>query len=75
MEKNILEAARDNEGFSNAPSSQPLVSTGAIPAKGKSKGIFSTFDASDAESDKEQVSGVHTAAGHSDWIPPGSGFK
>ena len=58
MEKNILEAARDNGGFSNNQLSQPLISTGANPVKGKSKGIFATFDASDVESDEEQAAGV-----------------
>ena len=70
----MLEAARDNGGFSNNQSSQPLISTGAYPAKGKSKGIFTTFDAIDVESDEEQAAGVHTAAVHSDWIKPGSGY-
>ena len=46
MEKNMLDAL-DNGGFSNTQSSQPLISTGANPAKGKSKGIFATFDAAD----------------------------
>ena len=43
----MLDAAWDNGGFSNTQSSQPLISTGANPAKGKSKGIFATFDAAD----------------------------
>ena len=68
----MLDAAWDNGGFSNTQSSQPLISTGANPAKGKSKGIFATFDASDIESDEEQA---HTADCHSDWIQPGSGYK
>ena len=63
MEKNMLDAL-DNGGFSNIQSSQPLISTGANP-----------FDASDVESDEEQAAGVHAAAGHSDWIKPGSGHK
>ena len=40
MEKNMLEAARDNGGFSTNQPSQSLISTKANPAKGKSKGIF-----------------------------------
>ena len=60
MEKNMLEAARDNGGFSINQPSQPLISTRAYPVKGKSKGIFTTFDASDLESDEEQAAGLHT---------------
>ena len=62
----MLEAAWNNGGFSNNQSYQPLICTGVNPTKGKSKGIFATFDGSDVESDEEQASGVHTAAGHSD---------
>ena len=47
MEKNMLEAARDNGGFSNIQLSQPVLSTVANPAKGKSTGIFATLDASE----------------------------
>ena len=36
MEKNMLEAARDNGGFSNTQPSFPVVSTGANSSKGKS---------------------------------------
>ena len=54
-------------------SSQPLVSTN--PAKGKSKEIFATFDALDVENDEEQAARVHTAAVHSDWIKPSSGYN
>ena len=71
----MLEAAQYNEGFSNNQPSQPLIRTGANPGKQKSKVIFATFDASDVESDDDQATGVHTAAGHSDWIKPGSGYK
>ena len=71
----MLEAARDNGGFSNTQSSQPVSSTVANPEKGKSKEIFATFDASDVDSDEEKTAGVHTAAGHSDWIKAGSGYK
>ena len=69
----MLEAARYNGGFSNIQPSLPLVSTGANPAKGKFKGIFTKFDASDVESDDDQATGAHTAAGNSDWIK--SGYK
>ena len=75
MEKNMLEAARDNGGFSTPLSSPPPVNTGVIPLKGKSKGRFTTFDQSELESDDEQETGAHTAAGHSDWFKPGSGYK
>ena len=73
MEKNMLEAARDNGGFSNPQSvPPPSLSTGVIPSKGKSKGVFTTFDLSDPESDDDSNTDVHTAARHSDWIKPGS---
>ena len=75
MEKNILEAARDNGGFSTPQSLPPSVSTGVIPPKGKSKGVFTTFDQSEPESDDDHDTGVHTAASHSDWIKPGSAYK
>ena len=72
----MLEAARDNEGFST-PQSVPLpsLSTGVTPSKGKSKGVFTMFDQSDADSDDHHIAGVHTVAGHSDWIKPGSLHK
>ena len=44
-------------------------------SKGKSKGVFTTFDQSDPESDDDLITGVHAAAGHSDWIKPGSTHK
>ena len=75
MEKNTLEAARDNGGCSTSQPSLPLASTGVNPSKGKSKGVFATFVQSDPESDGEQATGAHTAAGHSEWIKPGSGYK
>ena len=37
--------------------------------------MFTTFDHSDPESDDEIATGVHVAAGHSDWIKPGSHHK
>ena len=47
----MLEAAQDKGGFSNTKPSLPVVGTGANSSKGKSKGVFATFDNSDAESD------------------------
>ena len=44
-------------------------------SQGKSKGVFTTFDQSDPESDDDLVTGVHVAAGQSDWIKPGSSYK
>ena len=61
----MLEAARDNGGFSMSQPSLPVASTGTYPSKGKSKGVFATFFQSDPESDGEQATGVHTTAGHS----------
>ena len=46
----------------------PSLSTGVIPSKGKSKGVSPTFDQSDPDSDDDLITGVHTSAGHSDWI-------
>ena len=71
----MLEAAQDNGGFSNTQPSLPVASAGTNPLKGKSKRVFATFDQSDPESDGEQATGVHTAASHSEWIKPGSGYK
>ena len=51
MEKNMLEGARDNGGFSTSQPSLLPTNTGAILSKGKSKGVFTTFDHSDPESD------------------------
>ena len=71
----MLEAARDNGGFSTPQLLPPPVSTGVVPPKGKSKGVFTTFDQSEPESDDDQDTSIHTAAGHSDWSKPGSGYK
>ena len=71
----MLEAARDNGGFSTPQSLLPPANTGVIPSKSKSKGVFTNFDQPDPDSDDEQDTGTHTAAGHSDWIKPGSGYK
>ena len=76
MEKNMLEAARDNGGFSTfqtAPT--PSLNTGVNSSKGKAKGVFTTFDHSDPESDDDLITGVHSVASHSDWIKLGSNYK
>ena len=76
MEKNMLEAARDNGGFSTPQSAlPPSLSTGVIPSKGKSVGVFTTFNQSDPDSDDDLTTGVHAAACHSDWFKPGSTHK
>ena len=69
----MLEAARDNGGFS-IPQSIPTLSLnpGVSSSKNKSKGVFTNFDQSDPESDDDPITGVHVAASHSDWIIPGS---
>ena len=66
MERNMLEAARDNGGFNTSQPSLPPATTGVIPPKGKSKGVFATFDNSDSESDGDEITGAHTAARHSE---------
>ena len=66
----MLEAAKDYGGFRPPPAN-----TGVVPPKGKSKGVFTTFDQSEPESNDEQDTGVHIAAGHSVWLKPGSGYK
>ena len=72
----MLEAARDNGGFSTLQSNPTLpTNTGITSSKNKSKGVFATFDQSDPDSDDEISTGVHVAAGHSDWIKPGSHHK
>ena len=76
MEKNMLEATRNNGGFSTPQSvPTPSLSAGVNPSKGKSKGVFTTFDQSDPDSDDDLITGVHAAAGHSDWIKPRSTHK
>ena len=45
---------------------------GVTSSKNKTKGVFTTFDQSDPESDNKVSTGVHVAAGHSYWIKPGS---
>ena len=72
IEKNMLETARDNGGFSISQSiATPSLTSGVSSSKNKSKGVFTTFVQSDPESDIDPITGVHVAAGHSDWIKPG----
>ena len=71
----MLEAAKDYGGFSTSQLLPPPANTGVVPPKGKSKGVFTTFDQSEPESNDEQDTGVHIAAGHSVWLKPGSGYK
>ena len=72
----MLKAARDNGGFSTGQSN-PTLPTGTIVTSSKniSKGFFATFDQSDPDSEDKISTGVHVAAGHSDWIKPGSHHK
>ena len=68
----MLEAARDKGGFSTGqPISNLPTGGGVTSSKNKPKGVFTTFD----QSDDEISTGVHVAAGHSDWIKPGSHHK
>ena len=63
----MLEAAGDNGGFSTSLTvPTPSLNTGVSSSKNKSKGVFTTFDQSDPDSDNDPVTGVHAAAGHSD---------
>ena len=72
----MLGAARDNGGFIIPQSTPtPSISTGVSSSKNKSKGVFTTFDQSDPDSDSDPTTGVHVSAGHSDWIKPGSHHK
>ena len=74
MEKNMLEAARDNGGFSTDQATpNPPSGGGAVLPKNKAKGVFTTFDHSDPDS-ADEVS-AHAIAGHSNWIKPGSQYK
>ena len=76
MEKNMLEAARDNGGFSfvQAPSTAPT-SGSNTSAKSKSKGVFVTLNLSDPESEDEVTTNAHIIMGNSNWIKPGSTHK
>ena len=76
MVKKILEASRDNGGFSTSQTAPtPSLNTGVTSSKGKAKGVFTTFNHSDPESDDDLITRVTVAAGHSDWIKPGSNYK
>ena len=52
----------DNGGFSTSQPSPPPANTGVIPPKGKSKGVFATFDHLDPDSDGDKTTGAQTAA-------------
>ena len=75
----MLEAARDNGGFLAPKFIQPATNSGIGPSKGKSKGVFATFDESDPDSDGEPVvdgvNAVLATVGNSDWVKPGSKWK
>ena len=48
----MLEAAKDNEGFSTVQAPSTTTNSGSnTSAKGKSKGIFATLNLSDLESE------------------------
>ena len=74
--KNMLEAARDNGGFSTvqATSNRPT-GGGVATSKNKAKGVFTAFDHSDPESEDEVSTNAHTIASYSNWIKPGSQYK
>ena len=72
----MLEAARDNVGFSIPQSTPtPSINTGVSSSKNKSKRVFTTFDQSDHDSEDDPTTGVHVATSHSDQIKPGSHHK
>ena len=72
----MLEAARDNGGFSTVQATSLVpTSGGSTSAKNKAKGVFTTFDHSDPESEDEVSTSAHVVAGHSNWIKPGSHYK
>ena len=74
----MLEAARDNGGFSTVPAPAPLTAATSgsnTSAKGKSKGIFATLNLSDLESEDEGATNAHIVTGSSTWIKPGSSYK
>ena len=76
MEKNMLEAARDNRGFSTVQTTPNLpTGSGAALSKNKAKGVFTTFDFSDPDSEDEVSVNAHAIARHSNWIKPGSQYK
>ena len=76
MEKNMLGAPRDNGGLGTAQtiSNQPT-GGGITTSKNKAKGVFTTFDHSDPESENEVSTNANTVATNSNWIKPGSQHK
>ena len=63
----MLEAARDNGGFTTAPASTsaaPATSGNSAPSKGKSKGILTALNASDPESEDEAPTNAHIVTGN-----------
>ena len=76
MEKNMLEAARDNGGFGTVQATSVAPTGGSsTSAKSKTKGVFTTFDFSDLESEDKGLTSAHVVAGNSNWIKPGSNYK
>ena len=76
MEKNMLEAARDNGGFSTVQAS-PTAPTNSsnTSAKSKPKGVFATLNISDPESKDEVTNSAYMITGTSTWVKPGSTYK
>ena len=65
----MLEAARDNGGFSSVQATSTAPTGGnSTSAKNKSKGVFATLNLSDPESEDEVTTGVHVITGNSTWI-------
>ena len=75
MEKNMLETARDNGGFSTFQAISNLPTNPPTSSKNKAKGVFTTFDHSYPESKDEVSTSAHVVDGHSNWIKPGSNYK
>ena len=72
----MLEAARDNGGFSTVQVPSITGTSGSnTSVKGKSKGIFTTLNVSDPESKGEETTSAHVVTGTSTWIKPGSTYK
>ena len=76
MEKNMLEAARDNGGFSTVQATSTAPTGGSsTSARDKSTGVIATLNLSDPESEDEVTTGAHVVTGNSTWIKPGSSYK
>ena len=72
----MLEAARDNGGFSTLQVPLITATSGSnTSGKGKLKGIFTTLNVSDLESEGEETTSAHAVTGTSTWIKPGSTLK